>query len=117
MANDWEKVELSPIWDFEETKELLGVYVSKEEKVGPNNSNLYEFEKPGGERIGVWGSTVLDKRFKNLQFGEEVRVVFKGEAKGEKTGRTYKDFDVYRRKSESGQGSNEKVESQEDEEL
>lgn len=95
----WQKVEMVPTWDFEEKKELVGVFVSKEEKVGPNESNLYTFELPDHSNIGVWGNTVLDIRLKNLKFGEEVKIEYLGKETSEKTGREYRNFEVYHRMS------------------
>ncbi|EKD84720.1 MAG: hypothetical protein ACD_38C00169G0021 [uncultured bacterium] len=94
---DWEKVEMSPTWDYENEKELIGVYLSKEVEVGPNKSNLYSFKKSDGLVVGIWGSTILDNRFKGIAFGEEVKVVYLGMVKNEKTGREYHNFEIYHR--------------------
>lgn len=98
--DNWEKVEMSPTWDYEENKTLIGVFVQKEEGVGPNESNLYTIETKDGERLGVWGSTVLDTRFKNIQIGEEVKIVYKGLVKSkQRKGAEYHDFDLFHRPS------------------
>lgn len=95
----WE--EIAPIegdvHDFEEDKVLIGVYLGKEEGVGPNESMLYSFEKKGGKKVVVWGSTLLDSRFKSLEIGEEVKVEYIGKATSEKTGREYKNYKVWHR--------------------
>lgn len=108
QPKDWEKVEaeLTETWNgndkggnfkLKEGDELVGVYSGMEENVGPNNSNLYSFKRPDGEFISVWGSTLLDARFKTLQLGDEVRVVYKGKVKSEKSGRSYHNYDIYHR--------------------
>lgn len=97
---DWEKVEMSPTWDYENEKELVGVYLAKEVEVGPNKSNLYSFKKADESIIGVWGNTILDNRFKGISFGEEVKLVYLGKEKSEKTNREYHNFDVFHRPSE-----------------
>ena len=97
MADEWEKVNMAPTWDFEKDKVLIGIYASKEENVGPNESNLYTFEKQDGTKIAVWGNTLLDTRFKNLLEGEEVKIEYLGKQKSEKTQRTYHNFEVYHR--------------------
>lgn len=97
MADPWKKVEQSPTWDYKVDNEFVGIYISREENVGPNNSNLYNFEKKNGEMIAVWGSSVLDVRFKNLKFGEEVKIEYLGKQKSEQTGREYHAFEVYHR--------------------
>ena len=95
MPDKWKKVEMSPTWDYEKDKEFVGLFVSKQENVGPNASNLYDFELPDHTIMSVWGNTLLDTRFKNLKFGEEVKIVYLGKVKSEKTGREYHNFDVY----------------------
>ena len=42
---------------------VAGVYEGYEEKVGPNNATLYQFDARG-KKFGVWGTTVLDRAFK-----------------------------------------------------
>lgn len=96
--DDWEKVENLPSWDFEENKELVGKFLGVEEGVGPNNSMLYTFDTDEG-KVSVWGSTVLDIRLKNVEIGEEVKIVYLGKEKSEqRKGATYKNFEVYHRK-------------------
>ncbi len=94
---DWPKVEMSPTWDYENEKEFIGIYISKEVEVGPNKSNLYNFKKSDGSVMGIWGGTILDDRFKGIGIGEEVRVVYLGMVKNEKTARQYHNFVVYHR--------------------
>lgn len=98
--NKWEKVEANKTHDFEEEKELIGIFIGAETNVGPNKSNLYTFKKSSGEMVGVWGNTVLDTRFKNLIEGEEVKIEYKGKTKSPKTGREYHDYDVFHRQPE-----------------
>lgn len=95
MTDKWQKVEAGPTWNFKEEKELVGTYVLKEESVGPNESNLYSIEREDGSVIGVWGNTVLDNKFKHLNIGDTVRLVYLGQEESEKTNRTYNAFDVY----------------------
>jgi len=68
-----------------EGDKIQGLLVKVEEKVGPNESMLYHLEQKGGDRIQVWGSTVLDSRMIPVKIGQEVRITYKGEA--EKGGR------------------------------
>ena len=112
MSNEWEKVEanITPAWNYKtedgnfslkEGDELTGIYLGKKEGVGPNNSVIYEF-KVGEEKKGVWGSTVLDTRFSTLTEGMEVKIVYKGKTKSEKSGREYHDFDIFKREVVKG---------------
>jgi hypothetical protein len=99
--SEWKKVEQSPAHDFDKEPEFIGCFISKEEHVGPNDSNLYTFEKKGGEEVAIWGSTVLDTRLKHVKEGEEVRIVFTGLAKEAKRGQNKaKLYDVYHREPE-----------------
>ena len=103
--SDWIKVDSNQneTWDYNQEKEIEGTYVSKEENVGPNESNMYNFITPDGSTIGVWGNKMLDDRFKGISTGEEVKIVYLGKVKSEKTGREYHNFDVYHKPNESKQ--------------
>ena len=109
----WKKSETAPTWEFEKQKEIEGVFVSKEENVGPNNSNLYTLELPDHSHIAIWGSTVLDTRFKNLQPGDQVKVIYLGKEESEKRkGASYHNFEVYHwipDEDEAGEEPGEKV--------
>lgn len=100
MVEKWEKVETAPTWDFKEEPEFIGCFLGVETEVGPNKSNLYSFKKEDGEIMAVWGNTILDMRFKNLELGDKVKVIFKGKVKSPKTGREYNDFEVFKAKKE-----------------
>lgn len=103
MSNDeWTKVEPAPSWNgkdedgnftLEPGDTIQGIYREKKEDIGTNKGNLYEIETDDGV-IGVWGSTVLNTRFKKLEKGKMVKIVYKGEVES-KTGRKYYDYDVY----------------------
>lgn len=94
----WEEV--SPImgntWDFKTDKQIIGVYIRKDEKVGPNESNLYII-KVGDDEVGVWGTTMLDSRFRGIEVGMEVKIEYTGLEKSEKSGREYHNFIVSKR--------------------
>lgn len=99
MAKDiWEKVEVTPTWDFKEESEFVGHFLSVEAEVGPNKSNLYSFKKEDGEVLGVWGNTILDSRFKNLELGDKIKIIYKGRETSPKTGREYHNFEVFKAK-------------------
>ena len=96
---DWQKVETTAAWDFEKNSEVEGTYVLREEEVGRNASNLYHLELEDGKRVSIWGNTILDNRFELVDLGEEVKIVYLGMEKSEKTGRSYRNFDLYHRKA------------------
>lgn len=100
--SDWKKVEQAEFWKPEKPNDSVeGIFVEVATDVGPNNSKLYTLEQEDGERISIWGSTVLDTRMKNVQAGEEVKILYKGIGySNTRKGATYKDFEVYHRKPE-----------------
>src|SRR3990167_5432471 len=72
---------------------IEGLLVEKNANVGPNNSMMYVLEV-GEEKVGVWGSAVIDTKMAKVAVGKMVKIEFKGMEEG-KGGRTYKDFRVY----------------------
>ncbi len=98
VDNDWVKMETSssPTWDYKagKVKEVVGVLKEIKSNVGPNNSMLFVLETKEGD-LGVWGTGLLTSRLGNLPLGEEVKIVYLGMAKSEKTGRNYHNFDVF----------------------
>ena len=81
----WKKIESNnsgaDVWDFNTQAELEGEFVKKEEKVGPNNSNMYYFlvgDKNEQEEVAVWGNTVLDSRLAEVQHGTKIKIVYLG---------------------------------------
>lgn len=79
------------VWDRQET--LQGIYIERQENVGPNNSMMY-LVKTDKLTVSVWGSTILDARFAEIPIGSEVKIEPLGETKSEKTGRSYMNFKV-----------------------
>lgn len=100
VPEGFKKVE-DPVWEFEIQSVFEGVFLSVEKNVGPNQSNMYSFKVKDGSIVNVWGTTVLDTRFKNLQFGEEVIVHYLGLTPSKKEGGSdYHNFDVYHKMPE-----------------
>ena len=100
----WEKVELSPTWDYQKEgtgASITGVLTKIENEVGPNASKLYTLQRETGEFVSVWGSTVLDARLSNITIGEEIMINYLGKAKGQKGKKDYHNFEVFHRAVES----------------
>ena len=102
-------------WDPETEKEVSGRYIDKKENLGKNHSNLYILQQPDGSEVSVWGSSVLDNNFNRIQLQSEVRIVYLGRETNDKTGRTFKNFDIFSRRPQAATaptstGSEEKVE-------
>lgn len=102
----FQKAGVGKTWDYKAAgvnAVFFGVFMYKEENVGPNNSNLYTFMqhkddkfKSPIEEMGIWGNTLLDTRFKSFTKGEQVVVIYLGQEKSEKRkGATYHNFEVY----------------------
>lgn len=70
---------------------IEGRYIEKNTNIGDNNSTMYILEV-GNEMVGVWGSTVLDTKFKSIATGKMVAIEYLGKKKSETGARTYKDF-------------------------
>ena len=93
VGDYWEKM-----FAFESKGDFIsGKYRGSVGKIGENESNVHIFEVDG-ERIGVWGSAVLDKRMTSVKHDADVMVVLQGREVSEATGRMYKDFKVYQMK-------------------
>lgn len=98
-GGDWEKVDigLKDMVDWEVTKSLTGKLVDIQTEVGPNNSNIYTFEKDDSSRVSFWGNTVLDGKFKIIELGTLCKVNYLGKVDG-KNNRNYKNFEVFTKK-------------------
>ena len=79
---------------LKEGDSIEGRYVGKNEGVGVHKSNVYILERDGGEKVGVWGNSVLDSKFSGIAVGKIVAIEYLGEKKSQKSGSTYKDFYV-----------------------
>jgi hypothetical protein len=77
---------------LKEGDSIEGEYVEKYENIGPNKSNVYALDVQG-ERVGVWGSTVIDARMADVPLGVTIGFEYLGLEKG-KGGKEYKNFMV-----------------------
>lgn len=74
---------------------VQGFYVNRREGVGQNGSNVYELKLPDGQLVSIWGSALLDGKFKEIPLGCEVRVEYLGIAAPKTAaGRSYANFRV-----------------------
>ncbi len=91
--DEWQEsqVKNDEVWDRKDT--LIGKYISVQSEVGPNKSNMYTLKNEDGT-VGVWGSTVIDGKFKNIPIGSMVKIEPRGENTS-KAGKNYMDFGVY----------------------
>lgn len=112
MKIKWKKIDPdnNEIWNGKDENDnfllgegdsLVGRFQGVRENVGPNNSNLYSFKVKDGKVLDVWGSTLLDTRFKNLNEGELVKVVYLGKEQSQKSGRNYRNYEVWHEDKEA----------------
>jgi len=96
---DWKKIEptQTDMWDFEKAKTLSGVLTKVKHDVGPNESTIYTVKSMDGKLYSFWGSTLLDDRLGAVELGDEIKVEYLGKVKSEKTGREYRNYDVFSR--------------------
>lgn len=100
--NEWTEAGGGTSWNYGDLGKgtvLQGVYLTKEENVGENQSNIYNIEVTEGELKSVWGCNVLDSKFLGLKPGMEVKLTYLGKVKNDKSGRIYHDFKIEYRKA------------------
>ena len=78
-----------------QAQEIEGVLEKIAADVGENDSTMYTLIMESGERQNVWGSTTMDQRILESDIGNFCRIQFEGMAKNPKTGRKFKDIQVY----------------------
>lgn len=69
--------EINPnVWKHEKVGDSVeGVLLEKRKEVGANNSNAYYLEKDGN-KVMVWGTTIIDQRMAYVKVGEYIRITF-----------------------------------------
>lgn len=93
--------EVGDYWDemfaFENKgDEFKGMFVATIPNIGENQSNVHVF-KVEGQRVGIWGSTILDNRMADIERNDSCMIVFEGQEVSPKSGRLFKSFKVYRK--------------------
>lgn len=91
--DEWNKVVPSTNDAWDRQKPIEGVFIKRQSGVGPNDSMLYTLHTTDGD-IGVWGSTVLDSKFAELELHCLVKIEPLGKQKSPKSGKDYWDFEV-----------------------
>lgn len=75
--------------------EVQGIYSGMKTDVGQNASNVYDITLPDGRLVSIWGSDLLDGKFKEIPVGSEVLIRFLGiQQPKTPTGRPYNGFQV-----------------------
>ena len=93
VGDFWESMYL-----FEKPGDFIeGRFKGTVAKVGENESQVHIIDSKG-ERFGIWGSAVLDKRMGSVNRDADIMIVFQSLETSDKSGREYKDFKVYAKK-------------------
>jgi len=79
------------MWDYTQSSTIEGTLEEKKSGVGVNKSMVYSLRTEDGKSVGVWGSTVLDGKFADVNIGDVIKVTYLGEKKG-KGPKPYKVF-------------------------
>lgn len=95
MKNEWTEVGQLTSEEWDRTKEIIGTLTEKKNDVGPNHSKLYVLDVDGVS-TAVWGGTVLDTKFAQVEVGCEVKIVPLGKATS-KAGKEYSDYQVFKK--------------------
>jgi hypothetical protein len=101
--DDFEKIApvgFTPLINFEEPESwIIARYVSTRSGIGPNGSEMYDFESfsPTTKDFfiaSLWGSTILDNKMRQLspRWGDWVFVQYKGEVETSRKQNPAKDF-------------------------
>lgn len=96
--DDWTDASMSTDRTFTDGEVLVGTYKVRQQDIGPNGSNMYHIESvtEDGSRevVGLWGSSVIDSQFSRIPLESRVRIEFKGKETNQKSGRTFKNYDI-----------------------
>ena len=74
-----------------------GIYRKRMERKNPDGTDsvLYLLENKDGELIGVNSSATITRAMEQIPYDTMVRIEYHGQARSQKTGRTYNDFRVF----------------------
>jgi len=90
----WKKVDTTNTFSFdEEGDEIIGKLVKKDEDGGKFDKGVYTIETEDDKKT-VFGTAILTDRLKEVEEGEQVKIVYKGtvETSG---GNEAKNFEVF----------------------
>lgn len=74
---------------------IIGEYVELKENVGMDNYTIYVLRDTNDEEVSVFGKTALNSQMKKVEIGDIIKITYEGEKRSQR-GRTYKDFKVYK---------------------
>jgi len=93
----YEDVE-SETWKFENPDDFVcGTLKGIRSEVGQYKQKIYTLQNESGKIINVWGSAVLDTEMSKVEVGDDIKIIYLGEA-GENP--NYHNFKIQRAKKE-----------------
>lgn len=84
--------------------DVQGILLGVKDDVGPNHSRMYTV-KVGDKQYGMWGATALDNQMVDVAIGEEILIKYIGMKENPKTNRKFKNYELFHRFSDGGEGS------------
>lgn len=89
---------------------VTGIYRKRMERKNPDGTDsvLYLVETSEG-LVGVNSSATIARAMEQIPYDTTVKITFNGQAKSQKTGRTYNDFKVYMDDASQAPAEEEKV--------
>ena len=91
----YQDVQFAPSWDFTKDPIVEGSYEKMEDGVGEYKSKVYTIELKNGDKVSVWGSSVLDTQMGRVKLGENIQIEYLGEEDSKtRRGKKYKNFKV-----------------------
>lgn len=79
-----------------EGDEITGTYIRKDTRVNPDGSQsvLYVLKTENG-LVGVNSSAMIARGLEQIPEGSTVKIIYRGKARSQKTGREYNNYSVY----------------------
>lgn len=94
--DDEDKVESNlNIWNYNEEPEIVGIQLRRE--VGLYGDQIVLNDTSNKEVVLPY-LTALNTKLLKAEDGDKIKIIYKGELKSQKTGRMYKDFEVFIKK-------------------
>ena len=95
--SDEDKVEQNlNIWNYEEQPEIIGVVQRREQGLYGDQVVILD---SANQEVVFPSLTALNTKLLKVNVGDKIKVIYKGELKSQKTGRMYKDFDLYHKEN------------------
>jgi len=70
------KDDLPQTWDFDKEKVMKGFFTGKQEKVGKNESTVYQFDTENFGEIAVWDTAQLSRLLNKAEIDQYFEIEF-----------------------------------------